>query len=73
MNRRMTLHHGVSRAAHVHITNGRGGRHQPRVSVLGTGKMGSTILAAAGFELTVWNRARQRAEELGIGRVAGSR
>jgi 3-hydroxyisobutyrate dehydrogenase/2-hydroxy-3-oxopropionate reductase len=35
--------------------------------------MGSAIaerLAAAGFELTLWNRTRARAEALGIGRVA---
>jgi 3-hydroxyisobutyrate dehydrogenase-like beta-hydroxyacid dehydrogenase len=45
----------------------------PRVAILGTGKMGSAIaarLAGAGFELTLWNRTRQRAEALGIGRVA---
>ena len=45
----------------------------PRVAVLGTGKMGSAIatrLAAAGFEVTVWNRTRARAEALGLGRVA---
>ena len=45
----------------------------PRVAVLGTGKMGSAIatrLAAAGFVVTVWNRTRARAEALGLGRVA---
>ena len=45
----------------------------PRVAVLGTGKMGSAIatrLAAAGFEVTVWNRTRARAEALVLGRVA---
>jgi len=75
MNRRTTLHHGASGADHVHISNGGGGRQLPRVALLGTGKMGSTIasrLAAAGFDLTVWNRTRQRAEDLGIGRVADS-
>jgi 3-hydroxyisobutyrate dehydrogenase-like beta-hydroxyacid dehydrogenase len=43
-----------------------------RVAVLGTGKMGSALarrLADAGFELTLWNRTRARAEELGVGRV----
>lgn len=44
-----------------------------RVAILGTGKMGSAIagrLAGAGFELTLWNRTRERAEALGIGTVA---
>ena len=44
-----------------------------RVAVLGTGKMGSAIaarLAAAGFEVTLWNRTRSRAEALGLGPVA---
>jgi 3-hydroxyisobutyrate dehydrogenase-like beta-hydroxyacid dehydrogenase len=48
--------------------------HLPlRVALLGTGKMGSAIahrLDAAGFDLTVWNRTRSRAEALGLGRVA---
>jgi len=46
-----------------------------RVALLGTGKMGSAIagrLAAAGFDLTVWNRTRARAEALGLGRAADS-
>ena len=46
---------------------------QPRVAILGTGKMGSAIagrLSAAGFELTLWNRTRERAVGLGIGQVA---
>jgi 3-hydroxyisobutyrate dehydrogenase-like beta-hydroxyacid dehydrogenase len=45
----------------------------PRIAILGTGKMGSAIagrLAESGFELTVWNRTRERAEALGIGTVA---
>ena len=48
---------------------------RPKVAVLGTGKMGSAIagrLAGAGFELTLWNRTRARAEALEIGSVAGS-
>ena len=47
----------------------------PRVALLGTGKMGSAIagrLADDGFELILWNRTRERAEALGIGRVADS-
>jgi 3-hydroxyisobutyrate dehydrogenase/2-hydroxy-3-oxopropionate reductase len=45
----------------------------PRMAILGTGKMGSAIaarLAASGFDLTLWNRTRERAEALGIGTVA---
>ena len=45
----------------------------PKVAILGTGKMGSAIarrLAGAGFELTLWNRTRERAVALGIGQVA---
>jgi 3-hydroxyisobutyrate dehydrogenase-like beta-hydroxyacid dehydrogenase len=45
----------------------------PRIAILGTGKMGSAIagrLAESGFELTLWNRTRERAEFLGIGTVA---
>jgi 3-hydroxyisobutyrate dehydrogenase/2-hydroxy-3-oxopropionate reductase len=44
-----------------------------KVAVLGTGKMGSAIaarLAAAGFEVVLWNRTRSRAEALGLGTVA---
>lgn len=44
----------------------------PRVAILGTGKMGSAIatrLAASGFEVILWNRTRARAESLGLGRV----
>jgi 3-hydroxyisobutyrate dehydrogenase-like beta-hydroxyacid dehydrogenase len=46
-----------------------------RVAILGTGKMGGAMarrLAAAGHELTLWNRTRERAEALGVGRVAAS-
>lgn len=44
-----------------------------RVTVLGTGRMGGAIarrLAASGFELTVWDRTKGRAEALNVGRVA---
>jgi 3-hydroxyisobutyrate dehydrogenase len=50
-----------------------GGAAMTRIAVLGTGKMGSAIvrnLAAAGHELTLWNRTRGRAEALRTGRVA---
>jgi 3-hydroxyisobutyrate dehydrogenase-like beta-hydroxyacid dehydrogenase len=44
-----------------------------RIAILGTGKMGSAIagrLADGGFDLTLWNRTRERAVALGIGTVA---
>jgi 3-hydroxyisobutyrate dehydrogenase-like beta-hydroxyacid dehydrogenase len=46
-----------------------------RVAILGTGKMGSAMakrLKSEGHELTLWNRTRERAEALGIGRVAAT-
>jgi 3-hydroxyisobutyrate dehydrogenase-like beta-hydroxyacid dehydrogenase len=46
-----------------------------RVAILGTGKMGGAMarrLKAEGHELTLWNRTRQRAEALGVGRVAAT-
>jgi 3-hydroxyisobutyrate dehydrogenase-like beta-hydroxyacid dehydrogenase len=49
-----------------------GAKTTPRIAVLGTGKMGSAIagrLADGGFELTLWNRTRERAEALGFGTV----
>src|SRR4051794_23590913 len=52
---------------------GSGSNGKPRVAILGTGKMGSAIagrLADAGYDLVLWNRTRERAEALGIGRVA---
>jgi 3-hydroxyisobutyrate dehydrogenase-like beta-hydroxyacid dehydrogenase len=45
------------------------------VAILGTGKMGGAIarrLNAEGHQLTLWNRTRQRAEALGVGRVAAT-
>jgi 3-hydroxyisobutyrate dehydrogenase len=44
-----------------------------KVTLLGTGKMGAAIarrVAAAGFELTLWNRTVDRARAVGVGRVA---
>jgi 3-hydroxyisobutyrate dehydrogenase-like beta-hydroxyacid dehydrogenase len=44
-------------------------RRVTRVAVVGLGGMGSRIarrLLAAGHELTVWNRSRQKAEPLGV-------
>ena len=46
-----------------------------RVAILGTGKMGSAMarrLGSAGFELTLWNRTLQRAEAVGVGKVAST-
>jgi 3-hydroxyisobutyrate dehydrogenase-like beta-hydroxyacid dehydrogenase len=46
-----------------------------RVAILGTGKMGGAMarrLDAKGHELTLWNRTRERAEALGVGRVAAT-
>jgi 3-hydroxyisobutyrate dehydrogenase-like beta-hydroxyacid dehydrogenase len=46
-----------------------------RVAVLGTGKMGSVLarrLADTGFEMTLWNRTRSRAEEVGVGQVVAT-
>jgi len=46
-----------------------------RVAILGTGKMGGAMarrLEATGHELTLWNRTRERAEALGVGRVAAT-
>jgi 3-hydroxyisobutyrate dehydrogenase-like beta-hydroxyacid dehydrogenase len=46
-----------------------------RVAILGTGKMGGAVaqrLNAEGHDLTLWNRTRQRAEALGVGRVAAT-
>ena len=46
-----------------------------RVAILGTGKMGGAIgrrLQTAGYELILWNRTRERAEALGVGKVAAT-
>ncbi len=48
-----------------------------RVAILGTGKMGTAFarrLAAAGtdLQLSLWNRTRERAEQVGVGAVAPS-
>lgn len=46
-----------------------------RVAVLGTGKMGGAIarrLKKGGFEVSVWDRTKSKAEALGIGTVADS-
>ena len=46
-----------------------------RVAILGTGKMGGAMarrLKSEGDELTLWNRTRERAEALGVGRVAAT-
>lgn len=46
-----------------------------RVAILGTGKMGGAMagrLHAAGYELTLWNRTKKRAEALALGRVAST-
>jgi 3-hydroxyisobutyrate dehydrogenase-like beta-hydroxyacid dehydrogenase len=46
-----------------------------RITVLGTGKMGSALarrLAGAGFDMTLWDRTADRAKAVGLGRVATS-
>ena len=46
-----------------------------RIAILGTGKMGSAIadrLTDGGFSVVLWNRTRERAEALGVGRVAST-
>ena len=58
---------------HVHLQTRSAASKQPRVAILGTGKMGSAIatrLSAAGFQVVLWNRTRSRAEALGLGTVA---
>jgi 3-hydroxyisobutyrate dehydrogenase-like beta-hydroxyacid dehydrogenase len=45
------------------------------VAVLGTGRMGGAIarrLKESGFELTLWNRAKEKAERLNVGAVAST-
>ena len=44
-----------------------------KVAVLGTGKMGGAIarrLKKGGFEVSVWDRTKSKAEALGVGPVA---
>jgi len=46
-----------------------------QVAILGTGKMGGAMarrLRSSGHELTLWNRTRERAEALGVGKVAAT-
>jgi 3-hydroxyisobutyrate dehydrogenase-like beta-hydroxyacid dehydrogenase len=46
-----------------------------RVAIVGTGKMGGAMarrLRSQGHELTLWNRTRERAEALGVGKVAST-
>ena len=46
-----------------------------RVAIIGTGKMGGAMarrLKAQGYELTLWNRTRERAEALGVGKVVSN-
>jgi len=50
-------------------------RTMKRVAVLGTGKMGGAIalrLKTGGFEVSVWDRTKSKAEALQVGRVADS-
>lgn len=45
------------------------------VAILGTGKMGGAMarrLAASGFQIVLWNRTRDKAEQLQVGRVAAT-
>jgi 3-hydroxyisobutyrate dehydrogenase-like beta-hydroxyacid dehydrogenase len=47
----------------------------PTVAVLGTGKMGGAMarrLAASGFDIVLWNRTPEKAEDLHVGRVAAT-
>src|ERR1700736_2793157 len=46
-----------------------------KVAILGTGKMGAAMarrLHQRGYELSLWNRTRSRADELGVGQVFDS-
>jgi len=46
-----------------------------RVAILGTGKMGGAMarrLESEGHDLTLWNRTRERAETLDVGKVAAT-
>lgn len=71
-----SIHRGpISGVKHIHLhrVGEAEAAPRPRVAILGTGKMGSAIagrLSGAGFELTLWNRTRERAVALGLGHVA---
>lgn len=59
----------------IDVTWGFEGGTAMRVAILGTGKMGGAMawrLNSAGHDLTLWNRTRERAEALGVGRVAAT-
>ncbi len=46
-----------------------------KVAILGTGKMGGAMagrIAGAGFDVTLWNRSPDKAEELHLGHVAAT-
>jgi len=64
------IHRGPnSGAEHVQLprTSDAVAAPRSRIAILGTGKMGSAIaarLAQAGFELTLWNRTKERAVAL---------
>src|ERR1700687_1757429 len=53
----------------------RGVTQMGAVAVLGTGRMGGAIarrLKASGFDLTLWNRAKEKAQRLNVGAVAST-
>ena len=46
-----------------------------KIAILGTGKMGAAMarrLHGQGFDLRLWNRTRQRAEQLGFGEIVAT-
>lgn len=50
-------------------------RSMTRVAVVGTGKMGGAIarrLKTGGFDVSVWDRTKSKAEALEVGRVVDS-
>jgi 3-hydroxyisobutyrate dehydrogenase-like beta-hydroxyacid dehydrogenase len=64
-----------AKTIHLHRTGETEAMPQPRVAILGTGKMGSAIarrLSGAGIDVTLWNRTRERAVALDIGHVANT-
>jgi 3-hydroxyisobutyrate dehydrogenase-like beta-hydroxyacid dehydrogenase len=49
--------------------------HMPTIAVLGTGRMGGAIarrFKTSGFELTLWDRTKEKAERLNVGPVAST-